>query len=320
MPTSLPRELLRAGHTPHQPPFHSQTSCVCRVRWFARAPAGEEEQERAPGGSRFVVAAADDLAALAASGTVEAVEIREGEEKAASAVAQPGMGLAEARRWAELIGGMALGEAARCLLPASAAQPSTAAMVVVLELLGWIEERQLRWQEGTAGGPGCRCCSMYMERARGVNDQQVAIPGQPLRPGQDREAAEAEARATALPEPLGTVQVWLRAQRQVREAAGGGGAPPAAAGGGEVLESVKEGLRLEVDEPNAEAWAGFAEGAQHGGGGGSLLSAAAGGEAGRELLAGTVDAALRWMRCAAAAAAPPLPLPCPNPCLRGAAG
>jgi hypothetical protein len=126
---------------------------------------------------------------------------------------------------------MALGEAARFRPPA---EPSTGTVpvVIVAELLGWIEEQTLR-------GPA----TLYMERRAGVNDtgarrlrvRKLQIQARRLHgPGPHREEADRVACDGSPPGPLATVHhdVWCRATQ-----------------GEDMMETGSEGAKFVIDEP-----------------------------------------------------------------------
>jgi tetratricopeptide (TPR) repeat protein len=153
-PGAARRELLRAGRSPHRPPFHSHASAVCTVRHLACASKGGRLAE----GSG---AAAEDLEALEREGVGAAVRLERG-------TVAPG-----GPPWATLLAGMELGEVARWTFrddAAAAGGPSA----LLLELSSWIEEAQLP-------GPRGAGATLYMEHSSEVNDtagaEEGAAPG-----------------------------------------------------------------------------------------------------------------------------------------------
>jgi hypothetical protein len=203
------RELLREGPGPDRPPLHPGSAAVCTVRWLRRRLATPAA------GAPFDRPAAEDLAALAAAGATETVRLE---------------GNGGVPAWPALVGGMALGEAARFRPPAEPPSADTAPEVIVAELLEWIEERTLR-------GPA----TLYMERRAGVNDtgarrlrmRKLQIQARRLHgPGPHREEADRAACDGSPPAPLATVQVWCRATQ-----------------GEDVMETGSEGAKFVIDEP-----------------------------------------------------------------------
>ena len=190
-------ELLRAGRSRDRPPFHPYASAVCSIRWFARGLGADAAAEAGD----FEVTAAEDLKRVARRSATEALRFDGG-------VAEPG-----SLPWAELLQGMELGSISRY----RPAPDDRDLSVVVVELVGWIEERPLPGEDGG---------TLYMERGEGVNDGSCL----PLPSVTDGSVSDVPLDTP--PEPLAVVQVRYRAVR-----------------GDHVVATAPHGTQVLVDEP-----------------------------------------------------------------------
>eukprot|EP01052_Picozoa_sp_SAG31_P022988 SAG31_NODE_1860_length_7048_cov_6.740325_1_plen_514_part_00 len=180
--SEMAKEILRVGVCVDQPPHRNDTSAiaVCNVRCLCRVQPVASISDGEAGDAFATTQASTDLQALAANGRDEVVRIATEDS-------------ADSTGLATLLRGMQLLEVSRFHKPGTAE-------VLVLELIGWIEERPICDDTGMLVG------TCYMERRKGLNDG-VLSAGQS---DHDVSTAMAGTEPACTPRPLAQIILWSR--------------------------------------------------------------------------------------------------------------